>query len=674
MNKINPFHELYVTESFDADSFVHLFSDVLINHTSALFKPGNVVLQGLPGTGKTMMLSLLKPSIRLAYKRSGTPFPVSTENSKFIGAGINLIRSSVADFGQRPVNNTEDLNELAVYFGDFINYWVVRDIILSVQELSGELSKDIGIDFSIKKLNDFAVKLKKEDCWFEYLDDVKDFESLTNRLKSRVVSYRSYLHFNTDTLPSKITNSKTAIGIPISATVNLLRKCGIIENDVQVYVRIDQYEELAWLDNGIKGLGTKFKSVINKLLAMRDASVSYRIGTRPFAWKDDTQEIFGTSARLEESRNYLSISIDEVLRRPENIRTYIFPKFAEDIFEKRLAINNLLIGNKNNPKLKKSLLSEVFGDGLSANEKVLNYVAKKSKNNILKLEPTWPDAWKNFLIELADEDPLSARLGEAWARQRGKGNIIFNIPTTRPFPWETKGKLYWEKERIDQALLQIASRNRQQLIWQGKKDILNLSGGNILAFLNLCQQIWEVWMRDSNIDNGTEKLPQIAPSIQTLGILEASANWFDRISRENGGKERKQFIAYIGSLFHKNLVEDFSMSNPGFNGFSIETQELDRFEEVYKFLKEASDFGDLQDRPHTTKYKNRKKRVKWYLNPILSPYFKIPPTHTKEPMYITLKDLISWLNESSAFTHTLETSSLNIKTDGGTKSHQISLF
>src|SRR5688500_14483501 len=95
--RLNPFHELYVTESIGSDAFVRLYSDKLVNHTTALFKPGNVILKGLPGTGKSMMLNLLKPSIRLAYKKSGVSFPVPSRFSKFIGAGINLIRSSVSD-------------------------------------------------------------------------------------------------------------------------------------------------------------------------------------------------------------------------------------------------------------------------------------------------------------------------------------------------------------------------------------------------------------------------------------------------------------------------------------------------------------------------------------------------------------------------------------------------
>ena len=641
INKTNPFHELYVTESFGPDSFVKLFSNVLVDHTSALFKPGNVILKGLPGTGKTMMLSLLKPSIRIAYKQSGALFPVPTKFSKFVGAGINLIRSSVADFGQRPISNKSEINELAVYFGDFVNFWIVRDILISIKELSVQLSDDIGIDYSEENLRKFTIELKSDDCWFGYLEDVNSYEELFSKFKQRIITYRSYLHFNIDKLPTGINSTKTAIGIPISKTVELLRKHNILKKDVQVFIRIDQYEELSWLDQSVEGLGVAFKSVINKLLAMRDATVSYRVGTRPFAWSHNTQEIFGTAARLELSRNYTEISIDEVLRRPENVKTYIFPKFAADIFEKRLLQANFIIpANKN-------LLAEVFGHGIPPAEKALKYLIT-TKTKAVTLEEEWPEDWKRFLLTLAEKSPLSARFGEAWSRQRGKENIIYNIPEINNLPWDSKSKMYWKKERTEQALLQIASRNRQQLIWEGVDDILALSGGSILAFLNLCQQIWEVWMRDFNSnENDQFQLPKIATSIQTLGILHASASWYDKLSTVYGGKERKQFITFLGILFHKQLTEDLKMSYPGHNGFSLENDEQHGSIKLDKLLKEASDFGDLQDRSHTTKSKDRKKRTKWYLNPILSPYFKIPAIHTKEPMYVTIENVVSWYDTAT---------------------------
>lgn len=186
-------------------------------------------------------------------------------------------------------------------------------------------------------------------------------------------------------------------------------------------------------------------------------------------------------------------------------------------------------------------------------------------------------------------------------------------------------------------------------------------------------------MRDTEYIETSLTLPKIDPSNQTLGILEASANWFDKISRENGGKERKQFIAFLGVLFNKSLVADTNMSYPGHNGFSLEIQDQESNPKIDKFLKEASDFGDLQERAHTTKNKDRKKRVKWYLNPMLSPYFKIPPTHPKEPKYITIDELKEWLLISIQLNNFLDlvplASKPNKKNNSGeNESKQTSLF
>lgn len=666
-NNNNPFHELYVTESFGPDSFVKLFSDVLVDHASALFKPGNIILKGLPGTGKTMMLSLLKPSIRIAYKQSNVDFPVPDRFARFVGAGINLIRSNVADFGQRPIRDKSEINELAVYFGDFVNYWVVRDILSSIHELNELFSEEIGIDLSADKLASFVADLKNEDCWFNYLDDVHDYEQLLKKIKDRIVSYRSYLHFNIDSIPEDIISTKTSIGIPISKMVALLRKHNILKKNVEVYIRIDQYEELSWLDRSVPGLGMAFKSIINKLLSLRDSSVSYRVGTRPFAWSENSQEIFGTSARLELLRNYNEISIDEALRRPEN-GTYLFPKFAEDIFERRLRQANYDL-----PRTK-SALGEVFGSGMNAHEKAIRYVPN-SRSKAVVLDPEWPEEWKNVLLQLAQESPLSARFGEAWARQKGKQSIVNNIPVS--FPWDTEGKKYWRKERTQQALLQIASRNNQQLIWEGRSDILELSGGSILVFLNICQQIWEVWMRDPSNKPSFTQLPKISFSVQTLGILHTSSSWFDNLSGMHGAKERKKFISYIGVLFHKLLVEDLSMSYPGHNGFSLENEDQAKFKELESFLKEASDYGDLEDRPHTTKSSDKKKRTKWYLHPILSPYFKIPTIHTKEPKYVKGMEVLKWYHESLGIDEMKDLPSLkrNLKdNDSDSTASQTSLF
>lgn len=641
--RINPFHELYVGESVGPDKFVNLFSEVIVKHALSLFQPGHVILKGLPGSGKSMLLNLLKPSIRLAYEKAGQRFPVPAELMKFIGAGINLKRSGISDFGQRTIGDQNELTS-PIYFGDFLNYWIVSDIFQSIKKLSNEesLTNKIGIDNDKAKCDQFAEKLSKLDCWLGYLDGVKDLGTLQQKINNRITSYRSFLNYNISNLSDDINNSKSLVGVPISQTVQMLKEFKVIEDNTEVYIRIDQYEELEYLDESTTGVGTSYLGVIHKLLGMRDINVSYRIGSR--YWRGD-EIMHGSAARLEKKRNYSIVSIDSVFRRPENRRLWAFPEFAEDIFKRRLQLSPYKLSFS----AKDSLTAKVFGIRLTPSDTAKRYVPNVPEKAII-LEDNWPNSWKKFLSSLSSYNPFSARLGEAWARQKGKEEVV-NKKIEEPYPWERDNKKWWKKERTEQALMQIASRNRQQLIWYGRDDLLGLSGGHILIFLSLCQHIWDVWIRDKRNEavDLEMKLPPLDEIVQSAGIRETSSDWFEDISNVKGGKERKVFINYLGTLFYKNLVEDKAMSYPGRNGFSMKVEDFQKNDIVYDFIIDACEYGDLYDASHTSKSSDKKPRRKFYLNPILSPYFKIPYAHTKEPMYVDVKTVAAWLIDCGIF-------------------------
>ena len=68
MSSVNPFHRLYLTaEGVGEVDIPSLFSPVLVPFVSPLFAPDNVVLRGMEGTGKSMLLSLLETKARLAF-------------------------------------------------------------------------------------------------------------------------------------------------------------------------------------------------------------------------------------------------------------------------------------------------------------------------------------------------------------------------------------------------------------------------------------------------------------------------------------------------------------------------------------------------------------------------------------------------------------------------------
>ena len=94
--QINPFFEVYVGDRLTSSEFVGIFSPFLVEYAQALFLPGNVVVKGIQGSGKSMLLTLLKADVRREYGRAEAQFPVQGSTGDFIGAGINLAHCNQA--------------------------------------------------------------------------------------------------------------------------------------------------------------------------------------------------------------------------------------------------------------------------------------------------------------------------------------------------------------------------------------------------------------------------------------------------------------------------------------------------------------------------------------------------------------------------------------------------
>jgi hypothetical protein len=633
----NPFHDLYLSEAIGAGRFVELFSPAFVKHSVSLFDAGNVILRGLQGSGKTMLLNLLKPEIRIAYARAKREFPVT--NARFISAGINLRKSGVMDFGQLVDKGStdRDIQELALQFGDFVNYWLVADLLQTIQAFvatgDAELLAAVGLDHR-KKLDDAVVSIAEDAAWFGYLDGVKTLAELTSKLNLRILTYRKLINLNLTALPDDIASSKTVIGNPLLKVADALRVHGVTTEKTDVILRIDQYEQLPTLNVEGSKFGEACQNLIHKALAARDSRVSYRIGTRHYAWPE-TPKIYGTNDALEHKRDYVQIDIDEKLRRPENRATWIFPDLAADIFSRRLRDSDIGRGAPR-PNLKK-----FFGSGLTPDEQAARYVKNpESLSSALQIDDTLAETWRQHFEAIAADSVVSAKLGLAWYRQKPKALQSPHPPPTDVRPWEAKE--YWRKERIDQALLQIASASKQQPIWAGYDDVIGLSGGNILVFLSLCQHIWDVWVRGNRGQSLRQDVTPIDPVMQMQGIVEASEEWLRKQTEGKEAVRRRTFVRELGTLFYGELTGDRAMSYPGHSGFSLNVEELEKAPAIWSFLRLCVDYGDLYQAPHTSKKKGE-KRTKFYLAPVLTPAFKISYKHTKEPKYVHVEDVEGWM-------------------------------
>lgn len=667
---INPFQQLYFSDDTQTESnFVELFSDeVLQTAIHPVFQGGNVVLSGTQGCGKTMILSLLRPETRIAYHRNKREFPVKGHLKNFISAGINLTRSRITDIIQISLGNGEDTDrkELPLYFADFFNYLIVKDLLDSIQIIGGN-NKIFDNLIDITKLQNFVDLVVKQDCWFGALNLVKTFDELTETINARIILYRRWVNGNiTDFEQLKsISDSKTNIGEPISRVAECLRMSYMVSEDVPVLIRVDQIEELHRAFTERQGnLLLGFRKMINRAFASRDARVHYRAGTRRYGWRNPNYlTIWGSEARLEERRDYLLIDMDEELFARGEVNNSIFEKFAIDTFQKRVHFSF-----KNEGKLPENLLKTLFGRSPTPSQRIQQLSLKKNENQISKIlsldstndDGEWSGEWREFLQKLFGEEHegmLNAVLASAWGRQTGGGRNKKQHRTSPPpkdSPW--LNRKWWRKERLNQATLQLFARTQQRYMWWGYKDIISLSGGNITVFLHICHRVWDSFLKNQSSISESKKVNSffnetIDKNIQSSGILFASNEWFNKIPEEPGGNSRQSFVDRLGVKLNSLMMNDLSMSYPGGNGISLALNEFNSEAAVNKsvkdFFQDLVDFGVLFSTEHSSKTKSGGRRIKFYLHPILCPRFQLPESRTKEPYYWSLSDIIQFIDKAN---------------------------
>jgi len=652
----NPFQELYLTEAVDDPQlYWRLFSPkVITGEAHLLFRPGNVVLLGSNGAGKTMLLRLFAPDVLSTFIAHHQELPFQTDGRGLLGVGLNLLHAGFGALGRRTMSadHTENLNLWAVAMGDVLNYSIVLQLLLTLKFLSspaGSALRDfIGADVSPDRLDEFARSVCREPFWFDGLRTVESLETMVTAVRERIYAYRSFANWNRDRVPEAVWDSKTEIGVPVREISKALVRTGILHRDVPLMIAIDQYETLMHIDyerearDPSKSVGRAFCRVVNALLASRAPEVSFKLGVRHYSW-DRELLVFGGDARIEIGRDYQQVNLDELLRRKENSGTWIFPKFAADVAARRLEAYL-----QRAPATLLSWLPEHLEE-LTPELEVQAYVGKGSSLRAPRSEK-WSPEWNSFLANLWESRKFEARLVEVWLNQViGRGERPGRPPEPDgPRLWN---KQWWQKERREALLMQIASSAKQRRLYGGWQAIMTLSGANVLIFISLCREIWEVHERTA-LSNAADELltTRITPTAQSQAIRVVSELWYKKQVEFPGGARRQAFMRRLSIGIRKKLLDDRSLSNPGHNGFSLTIEEYESAgaSEVKEFLDTATDFGALIASPHTTKERNRKPRIKWYPFPILCPHFEIPAVRTKEPYYARLDEVRRWLNDEGA--------------------------
>lgn len=667
---INPFQQLYFSDDPESESnFVQLFSNVPLQTViNPVFQRGNVVLLGTQGCGKTMILSLLRPETRIAYAKVGIEFPVDKNLRNFISAGVNLTRSGIAEIVQVTLHRDEaaDSRELPLYFADFFNYWVVDDLLKSVETIGAHLAV-FGPIVDLSRTAHFVEMIAAQDCWFGALQGVRTIADLKQRIADRIEIYRRWVNGNLPSRepPESVRMSKTNIGEPIARTANCLRESGMIADEVPILIRVDQIEHLhrAFTERQ-RILLFAFRKIINRLFAGRDARVHYRAGSRRYGWNNpDFLGVWGSEARLEKRRDYDEIDMDNELFARGETKNTIFDRFAADAFKKRI---EYYFGAEAKD-VRADIAKSVFGKHFGAEGRLdsLNQTPDDTQiDRALGLDlvsdgGTWTEEWRTFLYQLyrSDRDGmLDAALAAAWGRQTGGMRYKRQHRESPPplnAPW--RERKWWRKERMDQAVLQLLTRCQQRFVWWGYNDVLSLSGANITVFLHICHRIWDGFLKRQSSLPKEDRIDlleggEIERNVQTVGILFASNEWFRKLPEEPGGDARQRFIDELGKRLNDDMMKDLPMRYPGGNGVSVTEAEFESRDQdvtdLRLFMREAVGYGALWETQHSSKSKMGGRRVKFYLNPILCPRFQLPEAKTKEPYYWNMSDLFGLAKKS----------------------------
>ncbi len=636
----NPFSTLYVTEGVNELDFPKIFSPKLLHLVPELFQPGNVMLSGTQGTGKSMLLALLDTEIRLAFWRSPNhKLPLDPQDNLFVGAKINLSTSLVLKFNERRFGDSDDVARSQVVFSDYFNTWVIRDLLQSLKRLIAEAPAErlaeCGVTKNPQLLDDMVRNAARTDECRGMIGNSSSVDAAVESLSDRLRVYLDFINFRIDSIPDEVWKTITGIGEPVCVVSKLLKSAGVLTRKTEVFVTIDQCEELLRLDqrdSRERNYG-RFLEVLDKLISTREKSVSYRLGTRPNAiWKGKSEEV----------RDYLKVDLDSLFRKKEHGRS-VFPLFAEDVFRRRLVASGKSIEQDD-------ALLAFFGPRPTSKKRAKQCAPAKRPDRVLRLEKTWPEQIRSLLSQLAGDDVLSAKLGEAWFRQNAAtcDDLVALCELAAEIPWERNDRKWWKKERTGQAVLQIAAANAQRIPYYGKQDILALAGHNILVFSLICQKIWECWLQTTDMKSGAEtEIPLPFSKLrQDEGIRVASNIWHSKLSTAPAGDTLRRFIDELGQRLRQQLRGDKQMSYPGANGISLSKADLETDPEIRALLDDATAEGFLQVSRHTPKTSLRGLSLKWYPHPILAPFYELTVAHTKEPLYVSSAELRTWLEKA----------------------------
>src|ERR1035437_7185160 len=186
----NPFSQALVTELIeDPKLYKRMFSEeILVSETLEVFRPNNVIVTGPLGSGKSMLLNLIRYKVLSEYvKELGRPPGSLHYLPPFLGISINLVRANCHAFGRRSIAKAvrplEEGNALDVACAaDFLIQYLFHDFLNALKLVGGfeqaSFAEWLGISPTEVNSPEVAVEIASWRCWRGYYSQCCSLDEL----------------------------------------------------------------------------------------------------------------------------------------------------------------------------------------------------------------------------------------------------------------------------------------------------------------------------------------------------------------------------------------------------------------------------------------------------------------------------------------------------------------
>lgn len=550
-----------------------------------------IVIEGVRGSGKTMILKYLSFSVQKDFISAE---PIERKLSYIKDRSFGVYFRYKDDFCELFDSLDCEQPDKERIFKHYFELFIIRQMIDSMAEIYGasevnEASKVISDFFAIKECS---------------LKEVLRYVNVKLTEVTAIVNSSSYDDEWKDNLMPMLGN-----GNLIKSLVNKISEELAGWDDVLFVVLLDEYENLG-----------KLQTVVNTLLKQVDdtCNLTYRVGMRP-AGMDKNNATYVGEEKLQVDRDFL-------LRKLVYEKFSDYKRFAIDISHKRLS--SIDVYRKNGLTDICSLLGKSEDFDAEADK-----VVKGTKHFKLIKKNVQPIEFEEAVEALKCDDKL-LEMYNILLVARGNDYHVVSHNCQEYLQCKREKKLKQAEGAIKKIDLDYGDKYRLTLLYMlltiyaerkmyySVNTFLYLSSGSINDFISLCRNVFK-FVDGKLIDQMVNGIP-IDPMLQTYGARDTAEDQRRKVTMSNKhGSEMYSFIDNIGSIFEE-YHRDMEAKYPETNQFAFSDEnEIRNDDELNSFLIDLINSGAIiQKQRRQLKSVGQSRGTIYQINRIFAPIYQ----------------------------------------------------